>query len=103
MKVPSKSLKAISIQPLSQRGSWSWILLEIVCLAVIDTALGSNVTCYMRRLPHVMKVHKWLFFPMFPQEDKLFGYQTGIIPCTKWTLALLLMKLIKERVRNLPI
>ncbi|KAE8668961.1 Detected protein of unknown function [Hibiscus syriacus] len=64
MKVPSMSLKAISIQPLS---STRFLVLDtsgdLFVLDVTDTALGSNVTSYMRRLPHVMKVHKMAVFP----------------------------------------
>ncbi|KAK8688794.1 hypothetical protein V6N13_087535 [Hibiscus sabdariffa] len=64
MKVQSLSLKAISIQLLSSK---RFLILDsagdLFVLHVIDAAVGSNITCYMRRLPHVMKVHKMAVFP----------------------------------------
>ncbi|GMI76992.1 hypothetical protein HRI_001368500 [Hibiscus trionum] len=64
MKVPSLSLKAISIRLLSSK---RFLILDsagdLFVLHVIDTAVGSNITCYMRQLPHVMKVHKMAVFP----------------------------------------
>ncbi|XP_039010418.1 uncharacterized protein LOC120139178 isoform X2 [Hibiscus syriacus] len=73
MNVPSISLKAISIQPLS---STRFLVLDtagdLFILHVTDTALGSNATCYMRRLPHVMKVHKMAVFPDVSSSKLLY-------------------------------
>ncbi|XP_040962289.1 uncharacterized protein [Gossypium hirsutum] len=63
-KASSMSLKAISIQPLSSK---RFLILDTVgdlfVLHVTDTTVGSDVTCYMRLLPHVMKVQMMAVFP----------------------------------------
>ncbi|XVF20572.1 hypothetical protein REPUB_Repub12eG0011900 [Reevesia pubescens] len=63
-KVSFMSLKAISIQPLSSK---KFLILnsagDLSVLHVINTAVGSNITCYMRQLPHVLKVQKLAVLP----------------------------------------
>ncbi|KAB2057494.1 hypothetical protein ERO13_A11G162300v2 [Gossypium hirsutum] len=63
-KASSMSLKAISIRPLSSK---RFLVLDTVgdlfVLHVTDTSVGSDVTCYMRLLPHVMKVQMMAVFP----------------------------------------
>ena len=58
-KVPFMSMKAISIQPLSSK---KFLILnsagDLSVLHVLNTAVGSNITCHMRPLPHVLKVQK---------------------------------------------
>ncbi|XWS30680.1 hypothetical protein CRYUN_Cryun23aG0007500 [Craigia yunnanensis] len=58
-KVSFMSMKAISIQPLS---STKFLMLnsagDLSVLHVLNTAVGSNFTCHMSPLPHVLKVQK---------------------------------------------
>ncbi|XWS75432.1 hypothetical protein CRYUN_Cryun01aG0088000 [Craigia yunnanensis] len=63
-KVPFMSVKAISIQPLSSK---KFLILnsagDLSVLLLLSTAVGSNITCHMRPLPHVLKVQKLAVFP----------------------------------------
>ncbi|XP_017974806.1 PREDICTED: uncharacterized protein LOC18602088 isoform X1 [Theobroma cacao] len=63
-KVPFMSMKAISIQPLSPK---KFLILnsigDLSVLHVLNTAVGSNITCHMRQLPHVLKVQKLAVLP----------------------------------------
>ncbi|OMO94716.1 hypothetical protein COLO4_16192 [Corchorus olitorius] len=64
INVPFMSRKAISIQPLSSK---KFLILDsegdLSILNVLNTAVGPNLTCQMRQLPHVMKVQKLAVLP----------------------------------------
>ncbi|KAL1060704.1 hypothetical protein V6Z11_1Z076800 [Gossypium hirsutum] len=62
-KASSMSLKAISIRPLSSKRFLVLDTGDLFVLHVTDTSVGSDVTCYMRLLPHVMKVQMMAVFP----------------------------------------
>ncbi|XVE72041.1 hypothetical protein DITRI_Ditri11bG0006800 [Diplodiscus trichospermus] len=63
-KMPFMSMKAISIQPLSSK---KFLILnssgDLSVLHVLNTVVGSNITCHMRPLPHVLKVQKLAVLP----------------------------------------
>lgn len=77
-EVPFMSIKAISIQPLSAK---KFLILnsagDLSVLHVLNTAVGSNFTCHLRPLPHVLKVQKLAVLPDISSRRQIVWISDG--------------------------